>query len=197
MIAMNISRSGLLPSSWFYLLLHILHDIQYICSSVANSVALTVAVFTAYVMATVLSKDSVLDAEPTPEHHRMDQFLSCNESSYFKGYCQATPLTLLMPRIKNATPGTRRHARQVGNIYVAWMNSLVACSISTQTGIKDNIMEMISESSSRNWWIFSILLKTDTYALLRTQDFNINLERKSYRYIHCHYETIHTEPDEP
>ena len=58
-------------------------------------------------------------------------------------------------------------------------------------------MEKESEFGSRNLLIFGIPLKADTYALLRTHDFNVNLERKSYRYIHCHYETIHTEPDEP
>ena len=146
--------------------------------------ALTVAVFTGYIMATVFTKDSVLDTEPTPEHHRMDQFLSCNESSYFKGYRQAIPLTLLMPRTKKATPGTRKHACQVKNIHVARMNSLVACSVSTQTGIRDNVMEKESEFGSRNLLIFGIPLKADTYALLTTHDFNVNLERKSYRYIH-------------
>ena len=117
-------------------------------------------------------------------------------SSYFKGYRQATPLTLLMPRTKNATPGTRKHACQVGNIYVARMNSLVACSISTQVGIRDNDMKM-PEFGSRVASSSGLLLKTDTYALLGTQDFNVKLERKSiYRYIHCHYGTIYTEPNE-
>ena len=127
---------------------------------------LAVAVFTACIKATILSKDSVLDAEPTPEHHRMKQFLSCNKSSYFKGYPQATSLTLLMPRTKNATPGTRRHACQVGHIYVARVNSLVACSISTQVGIM-NKNGFTLRCDCRTLFPPDMLFKTDTYALLR------------------------------
>ena len=75
------------------------------------------------------------------------------------------------------------------------MNSLVACSISTQTGIRYNDART-TESGGRVLLTSGILLKTDTYALLGSQDFNVNLE-KSYRYIHCHYGTIYTKPDEP
>ena len=74
------------------------------------------------------------------------------------------------------------------------MNELVACSMSTQIGTRENGRR---EALSRTVFNSGSLLMTDTYALLRTQDFNINFERKSYRYIRCYYETIYTEPDVP